>query len=409
MIFRNDGGRIPMKVTRLRGSSGQVLVLVALALLVIVALVALAVDGGGLYAARRQMQNAADAGALAGARQLCFESDTSFAAVEAVARQYASTLNGADEDDVDVTMVDYNVTVVAGITVDTFFAGVMGFRQVPVAASATAMCSQASEGDNLFPLGAYDPTYSSLSCNQETGEGEYIWIFAGTTSTTKYYCEDDPNLPNPLGDPKEDDFKLCDCGDVSAFGGPGGAPVTGHLGPGDRGWLLFYEPPPPYESPVNYLGSCGGGSATNFWIVNGHPGPYRVGDCIPGQSGVVASAEGPVDTYKSLDPDDRIRNVVLYTQGCNSCDDSPPVSTQCCGGNGLSYYRVSGFGCVEIIEYIKNVELSAIPGYYHGSSKCKFDVVIARKRCGEVCNAATGSGSGVIPEPDAVRAVRLIR
>lgn len=393
-----------MKVMKLRSSGGQALVLVALSLLVIVAFVALAVDGGGLYAARRQMQNAADAGALAGARQMCFESDTSFAAVEAVAIEYASTLNGADEDAVEVTVVDYNVTVVAEITVDTFFAGVIGFRQVPVAASATAMCSQANEGDNLFPLGVYHPQYDILACDQATGEGEYIWIFAGSSPGMDYYCHGDPNVPNqpPSGSNK---YKTCDCGQVASFAGPGGAPVTGHLGPGDRGWLTFFEPLPPYEPPVNYLQSCGA-SALHFWLVNGHPGPYKVGDCIPGQPGVVASAEGHINTYKALTPDERIRNVVLYQEDCDSCDDGPPANMQCCGGGGLSYYRVSGFGCVEIIEYIKNVELNAVA--YHGSSKCKFDVVLARKRCGEVCNAATGSGSG-IPDPDAVRAVRLIQ
>ena len=57
-------------MTRGRRQSGQALVLFALSILGIVALVALAADGGFLYVQRRTAQAAADAGALAGARAL---------------------------------------------------------------------------------------------------------------------------------------------------------------------------------------------------------------------------------------------------------------------------------------------------------------------------------------------------
>ncbi len=50
--------------------SGQVVVLVALGLIVLIAMVGMAVDGGNLYLQKRNMQNAADAGAFAGARVL---------------------------------------------------------------------------------------------------------------------------------------------------------------------------------------------------------------------------------------------------------------------------------------------------------------------------------------------------
>lgn len=61
---------------------GQALLLVAFALLALVAFAGLAIDGGRLYADRRQTQNAADASALAGARELaefistCASADT---------------------------------------------------------------------------------------------------------------------------------------------------------------------------------------------------------------------------------------------------------------------------------------------------------------------------------------------
>ena len=55
-----------------RGTSGQTLIIVAIAMLVLALFVALAIDGGHLLAERRRMQNAADAGALAGAWEICF-------------------------------------------------------------------------------------------------------------------------------------------------------------------------------------------------------------------------------------------------------------------------------------------------------------------------------------------------
>ena len=53
-----------------RRQAGQAIVLVAAAVLVLTAILMLAIDGGGIYLERRQLQNAADAGALAGAENL---------------------------------------------------------------------------------------------------------------------------------------------------------------------------------------------------------------------------------------------------------------------------------------------------------------------------------------------------
>mgnify|MGYP001216251270 CR=1 FL=1 len=53
-----------------RSQAGQAVVLVAVAVVLLTAILALAIDGGGIFLDRRQMQNAADAGALAGAELL---------------------------------------------------------------------------------------------------------------------------------------------------------------------------------------------------------------------------------------------------------------------------------------------------------------------------------------------------
>jgi len=54
----------------LRKQSGQAIVLVAVAVLVLTAILALALDGGSIYLDKRQLQNAADAAALSGAELL---------------------------------------------------------------------------------------------------------------------------------------------------------------------------------------------------------------------------------------------------------------------------------------------------------------------------------------------------
>src|ERR1700737_5294392 len=59
-----------MQGSWVRKQSGQAVVLVAVAVLALTALLALALDGGGIYLDRRQMQNAADSAALAGAELL---------------------------------------------------------------------------------------------------------------------------------------------------------------------------------------------------------------------------------------------------------------------------------------------------------------------------------------------------
>lgn len=59
-----------MQRSWLRKQSGQAVVLVAVAVLVLAAILALALDGGGIYLDKRQLQNAVDSAALAGAELL---------------------------------------------------------------------------------------------------------------------------------------------------------------------------------------------------------------------------------------------------------------------------------------------------------------------------------------------------
>jgi Flp pilus assembly protein TadG len=67
--------------------SGQAIVILALAVVVLFAFAALAIDAGNAYTERRETQNAADAAALAGARQLALECAAGSGANEADVQQ----------------------------------------------------------------------------------------------------------------------------------------------------------------------------------------------------------------------------------------------------------------------------------------------------------------------------------
>lgn len=67
MLLRKENCGLHCSPSRQRGVS---LVLMAVSLIILLGFVALAVDGGNLYVARNELQDAADAGALAGARVL---------------------------------------------------------------------------------------------------------------------------------------------------------------------------------------------------------------------------------------------------------------------------------------------------------------------------------------------------
>ena len=74
-----------------RTRNGQTMVQVAVLMLVFLALLVIAIDMGHIFTERRRMQNAADAGALAGAWEVCFGDPDR---AELTAREYAIDRNG---------------------------------------------------------------------------------------------------------------------------------------------------------------------------------------------------------------------------------------------------------------------------------------------------------------------------
>ena len=122
-----------------RDERGQVIVLLAVLMVVLLGVCGLVIDGGNWMVNRREIQNAADAAALAGASQI--PSGSSLPPIETAREQYAN--NGDPSDTVTVTSTTYltsgdSVTVTASRKVDTFFTSIFGLDQVTETATARA-------------------------------------------------------------------------------------------------------------------------------------------------------------------------------------------------------------------------------------------------------------------------------
>ena len=163
--------------------SGQSVVLVAIAMLVLVIFAAITVDMSSAYLGRRTAQNAADAAALAAVRQLAYQYNMGLyddTAIKVELNNFAERNGAGDTDDTlgnaindSVTGIyldfDENAIGVVGensgapanalgveatvqITTPAFFGGVMGYSGYPVQAQATVMLDYACGDDCIVPI-----------------------------------------------------------------------------------------------------------------------------------------------------------------------------------------------------------------------------------------------------------------
>jgi len=132
---------------------GQMLVLFTLALVAIIAMVGLVIDGGAVYAQRRGQQNAADLAALAAADAL-YNAQTQSQAV-AVAKgvtasnSYADTVNGVV---VTVTFPPNKVQVDVSAPHQNYFAGVVGQPTWQVSTTAQAVAGTPDTAVGAAPV-----------------------------------------------------------------------------------------------------------------------------------------------------------------------------------------------------------------------------------------------------------------
>ncbi len=138
--------------------SGQAIVILVIGIIVLLGFTGLAIDGGMVFTARRQAQNASDAAALAGALQ---KANSRSDAVAIQAARNSITSNGYDPASIDVTIdnnyQDYSgsyilVTVVLSNTTPTNFIQVITGAPMKnvVNATARARLSQTAMGKNAI-------------------------------------------------------------------------------------------------------------------------------------------------------------------------------------------------------------------------------------------------------------------
>ncbi|MHB1357605.1 MAG: pilus assembly protein TadG-related protein [Anaerolineae bacterium] len=303
-----------MNAQQSHNERGQALVTVVISLVVLLLFAGLAIDVGHMYAERRHMQNAADAGALAGARQMCL-GYTSM--ITSTAREYAQTRNGALTA---TTTISGNIVIVtATIPVVSFFARLVGITSTDVHAVAKAACGSATEGCGLFPLAFNINNWNDIPC----GEKFLVW------------ADDNYTAPDAL-------CTSCDClGKFHAY------VYSGHeqIGTGNRGWLLLPVPEAPY--PSNFPQNCGScGSSVDCWITYDWPGQVHINECVPNKAGIVNS-----NLLATATRINEIVRVVLWDRSL-SCTDTLGA----CGSDG-SDYPVAGFGCIQI-EQVYNSQTS---------------------------------------------------
>ncbi|MCX7670175.1 MAG: Tad domain-containing protein [Anaerolineae bacterium] len=320
--------------------TGQTMAYVALALITLLAMVALAVDVGLAYSARRHMQNAADAGALAGAQALCRGEGADGA--RAAAQRYA-VANNAQTANVTVTQVGRggSVTVVARNPVNTYFAGVVGLRQVNVVADAQAVCGPVSTGRACGIAPMAFPYQQWQQVKGQCGR-EFIVI---------------------------DSDKVC------------GQDVVCNLNNGDRGWLdLPHVDLNLYDTPC--VQSCGQ-ATTRCYLENDYPAPIALPACIRAQPGVAATNFRRIGDFAG-----RIMRVPLCDRGCGWPGDPSPAGS--CGGQ--SSFHVVDFGCIQIVEGGQGLP-KAPPAHGNDNSvKWLKARVSCSPECFQGCNTARQAG-----------------
>jgi hypothetical protein len=189
--------------TRCRGEAGQALVQVALSMMVLLALLALIIDVGWLYADRRQAQNAADAAALAGAQALCDKGSS--AARSAASSFTAKNLDSNLDPEVDITVNSSAGTVAVDVYLqrETLLGRLLdeAAEESEPSAHAVAECTSNS-GSGIYPIATRERAGGfTIGQTYEIREGQsagnFGWLrWSGQNSSSGTLCS---NLSTPRG------------------------------------------------------------------------------------------------------------------------------------------------------------------------------------------------------------------
>jgi Flp pilus assembly protein TadG len=162
------------------GERGQILVIFTLAVVVIIGMVGLVLDGGSAFAQRRDVQSVADLAAVAGATAYLNTPGTPAAkagAAQAAARNVATANGytaGTDGTSVDVDVVGYSIfaNVSVGVTSEhrNNFSGLVGMPKWDVSVKATATSSGRPNGAiGAMPLLFNAEAFPGAVCDESAG------------------------------------------------------------------------------------------------------------------------------------------------------------------------------------------------------------------------------------------------
>lgn len=162
-----------------RDERGQILVVFVLALVGIIGVVGLAIDGGATYAQRRDQQTAADLAALAAANDYLVSNNTTQATDRARTVSATNNYTHGSGSTVGVTIDTSNgveVTVTIASSHRNSFLGAVGMPNWNVSASATALAgfpdTAYGAGPFIFPISAFNddgsPKYQTTTDFNET-------------------------------------------------------------------------------------------------------------------------------------------------------------------------------------------------------------------------------------------------
>jgi Flp pilus assembly protein TadG len=200
-------------------SDGQILVLFALSLVVMIAMVGLILDGGGAYAQRRAEQNAADTAALAAANDLIVNQGS--ANWQATALSFATQngyTNGVGNTTVTVTCVNcpgqvldnskdgVQVTVTITSPHRNNFASIVGMSNWNVSTTATSLTGWPNTAHGPAPFivstTAFDPSTGLPSiCTSEATPCDLLHPVNDTPTHPTEFTWTDFHYDTPCHDP----------------------------------------------------------------------------------------------------------------------------------------------------------------------------------------------------------------
>ena len=183
-----------MEITERKSESGAIAIIIALLMTMFLGFTAFVVDVGYLYEVKRQLQSAADAGALAGAQELINESTDED--ILNVAEDYAKRNDFPSDSDPVLSMLgapyteigDNYVKVTVEKEVNLFFARIFGITSSTVNAQAKAQVVNLTGAKGLVPWGLQIIRPTRVTAQIEGGPEEALsssgsQTFSGTLSS----------------------------------------------------------------------------------------------------------------------------------------------------------------------------------------------------------------------------------